>query len=483
MQSIKKNYLYTLAYQIMTIVIPLLTTPYIARILGADGVGMYSYTASIVAYFISFAILGSTGYAQREIAYLQSNKEKYTKIFCEIFILRIITAGISLLVFALVIIQTDNKVIYLIQGLNILSVAVDINWFFQGLEEFKKIVLRNFIIRIISLILIFTLVKKAEDLWIYILIIASITFLGNLSIWGYLPKYLSRIKIKELQPYIHLKGVLQLYLPTLAIQIYVAMDKTMLGLYTDTTFENGYYEQADKIVKMCLLIVTSLSTVMAPRISYTLSNNDEDALQNYMHKTFRGMMFISIPMCFGLIIIADMVVPWFLGTGYEKTILLIKICSLWLIFIGISNIAGNQFLIQDRKQRIFNYSVFSGAFINLIFNFMLIPRYYSIGAAISSVLAEATVAAAQIIYIVFYDKRLKFKEMFRGTIKYIVGASGMFIVLSILKIFLKASLSGTILLMAVGILIYILLLMLLKEEFVIYGKEKIKSMVEERNRD
>ena len=309
--SIKKNYIYNVAYQVLNLLAPLVTTPYISRVLGVEGVGEYSYTSSVVTYFITLAILGSTPYAQREVSYLREDKEKYSILFWEIVVFRGITVLISCLLFSIVIIlsEPEIRIIYMIQGLNIVAVAFDISWFFQGLEEFKKIVIRNVFIKILNILLIFILVKQETDIWKYVLIIAGLTVVGNIVIWGGIKRYINKVSIKSINIKQHLIGILQLFLPTIAVSIYRALDKTMIGLVTTTTTENGYYEQADKIIQMCIVVTTSLSTVMAPRIALTLSKKDNAMLKKYMYKTFDFLLLISLPMAMGIIVVSDMIVP------------------------------------------------------------------------------------------------------------------------------------------------------------------------------
>lgn len=412
--SIKKNYIYNVAYQVLNLLAPLVTTPYISRVLGVEGVGEYSYTSSVVTYFITLAILGSTPYAQREVSYLREDKEKYSILFWEIVVFRGITVLISCLLFSIVIIlsEPEIRIIYMIQGLNIVAVAFDISWFFQGLEEFKKIVIRNVFIKILNILLIFILVKQETDIWKYVLIIAGLTVVGNIVIWGGIKRYINKVSIKSINIKQHLIGILQLFLPTIAVSIYRALDKTMIGLVTTTTTENGYYEQADKIIQMCIVVTTSLSTVMAPRIALTLSKKDNAMLKKYMYKTFDFLLLISLPMAMGIIVVSDMIVPWFFGSGYEKVGLIIKIFSPLMVVVTFSNAIGMQYLIQARKQKIYTISICTGAIVNFIINLVLIPRLYSIGAAVASVVAESAILIVQMWYVCNKKQILDIKGIF-----------------------------------------------------------------------
>ena len=197
-KSITKNYIYNLIYQVVVLILPLITAPYISRVLGAENIGIYSYTISIVTYFILFGSLGIAIYGQREIAYLQGKPGEYSKTFWEIVMLRFLTISISVLIFYFVFAQQGQYAVYYrILLLELFATCLDISWFFQGLEEFKKTVIRNTVVKIISIICIFTFVKTSNDLLKYFLIYVFSTTIGNISLWLYLPKYLKKINIKK----------------------------------------------------------------------------------------------------------------------------------------------------------------------------------------------------------------------------------------------------------------------------------------------
>jgi hypothetical protein len=260
-KSVVKNYIYNLIYQILVILVPVITTPYLSRILGAENIGIYSYTISITTYFVLFGSLGIATYGQREIAYHSNNEEKRTKTFVEIISLRIIFLIISLVVFYFSF-CLDGKYhnYYKILIFEIIANSIDISWFFQGIEEFKKIIVRNVFIKLIGVISIFVLIKTSEDLSIYYMIYVGANLLGNMSLWGYILKYtkIKKIKLKELNIRRHIKPTISLFIPQVAIQIYTVLDKTMIGMMVEDKREVGYYEQAQKIMKLLLAIVTSL---------------------------------------------------------------------------------------------------------------------------------------------------------------------------------------------------------------------------------
>lgn len=198
-KSIAKNYIYNLTYQLLTILLPLITTPYLARILGAENIGIYGYTISIVTYFVLFGTLGVSMYGQREIAYIQQEKKDRSKLFWEIIITRAITLTISIFIYFIIYgINGQYTLYYRILAIQLIANLFDITWFFQGMEEFDKTVVRNFIVKFISLILIFTWVKTKNDLWKYFLIYVGAELIGNVSLWFYIPKYVNKIDIHNI---------------------------------------------------------------------------------------------------------------------------------------------------------------------------------------------------------------------------------------------------------------------------------------------
>lgn len=297
--SMKKNYIYNVIYQISVIIIPLITTPYISRVLGANNIGIYSYTLSIVTFFSMFATLGVNTYGQLEIATYRDNKEKRNKVFLEIAIARVITTItviISYLIF--IFFQPKYKIIYLILTLNIFGGMVDISWYFQGLEMFKLTVIRNTLIKIVGTILIFVFVKNQNDLMKYCLILQGTYFIGNLSLWKYLKKEIKIISLEWINILNHWKRSITYFIPTVATSIYTVLDKSMIGWITNSEMQNGYYEQAHKIEQVLVTIVTSLGTVTMPRVAYLIKEKKEDTAKDIINSAIEFVIFLSVPMMF-----------------------------------------------------------------------------------------------------------------------------------------------------------------------------------------
>lgn len=471
--SVTKNYIYNLLYQILAIIIPLITTPYLSRVLGAENIGIYSFTISITTYFILFGSLGVAMYGQREIAYVQDDIKKRSKIFFEIFFMRCITLGISLLIFYITFcLNGEYNVYYKILILEIIANIIDISWYFQGLEEFKKTVMRNIIIKLISVICIFVFVKESTDLNKYFIIYVLSTFLGNLSLWMYLPKFIKKTNLKELNLLKHIRPTIMLFIPQIATQIYTVLDKTMIGVIVSDKSEVGYYEQAQKIVKLLMTIATSLGTVMMPRIAATFAGGNHKKVREYMYKSFSFILLLAFPLMLGIISVSSIFVPIFYGKGYDKVVPLLCVISPIIVFIGLSNVIGTQYLLPTKRQNQYTLSVVIGAITNFILNLILIKYFASIGASIATVIAELAVTATQFILI---RKEIKFIDVVKLSYKYVIASLVMFMCSMIVSHFISDNLISIIVQVCISISVYFIILLMLKDKLILEGSKIIKN--------
>lgn len=472
--SIKKNYIYNLVYQTLLVIAPLITTPYVSRVLGADGVGTASFVESIASYFVLFAALGAITFGQREISYTRDDKYQRSIVFYNVFTFKLIVSLTVLLVYLLLCVTILKSSIYFIFAINILAVTFDITWFFQGIESFSLIATRNSFFRILSIIFIFVFVKSERDINLYCLSLTFFTLLSNISLAPNLIKEIVPVNKNEIHPFKDVKTIISLFLPTIAIQIYTVLDKTMIGLITKDAAENGYYEQSIKISRFLLFIVTALSAVVIPRIGYYYNKNDNESLKKLIYKSYRFTMFLAIPMTLGLFAISDNVVPWFLGVGFDKAKILIKILSFLLIAIGLSNVTGLQYMVPTKKQRLLTISLFIGALINFILNLILIRYFKSVGAAIASIMAETIITISQ-FYLVRTE--ISFVNVFRETFRYIISAVIMFAVVSIVSTSLASSVINSLIMVICGGLIYIVSLAICRDKLLLEVFSTINNMI------
>ncbi|MDD6223149.1 MAG: flippase [Lachnospiraceae bacterium] len=461
-QSVKKNYLYNLTYQLLTLLLPLITTPYVSRVLGAQNLGIYSYTLSVSAFFILFGSLGIAMYGQREIAFVRDNREKRSSTFWEIVILRAITMLAAIVIFYIAFVTGNNdyRMYYRILLLELIGNVLDISWFFQGLEDFRKTVTRNMAVKLLSVICIFVFVRSGEDLPAYFLIYVLSILAGNLSLWLYLPKLIFGPRHAKLHIFRHFKPTVALFIPQIAIQVYTILDRTMIGAIIADKSEVGYYDQAQKIVKMLLTVVTSLGTVLMPRIAHTYASGDMEKVHDYMRKSFRAVFFLSFPLIFGIISVSEAFVPAFFGAGYDKVKILMPVISPILFLIGMSNVTGTQYLLPTMRQKEYTISVLTGSGVNFCMNALMIPHFGAFGASIGTVIAETSVTCVQIF---FTRHDFQWMRVVRSMGSYLLASFVMFAGCLLFRHFVPSGWISVIGQVFVGAVIYSTILILMKD--------------------
>lgn len=457
--KILKNYLYNIIYQIFIILVPIITVPYISRILGPEGVGLNAYTNSIISYFVLIANLGLSLYGNRTIAYYRNDKIERSKRFIEICILKLIMMSISFL-FLFIFLNIKIKYSYFlwIQSIQIIAVGIDISWFFTGIEDFKKTVTRNVMVKLFSVIMIFVFVKQTEDLHIYILINALSALIGNMTLWTYMKKNLV-LKKYNLNLKVHIFPVLSLFLPQIATTIFVSLNRLMLGNLS-TISQTGYFDNADKIVRICLSLVASIGTVTFPRIANFHKEKKKYEVNRYVNLTFNSVNLISFPIVIGIIIISKPFSNLFFGSTFQGINQVLSILALELIFMGWSSVIGQQYMVAINKVRGLTISMFCSVAICFLGSLILLPHYGAKGAAIMSVISEATIALIQFLFI---RKYLNLKLLFNEIWKYALSSIIMFVSCYFINLVLNIQDFYLIIIdIIIGVFFYVLLLFFFK---------------------
>lgn len=462
MKSLTKNYVYDLLYRVLQIITPLITAPYVSRVLGAEGIGVYSYTASICNYFTLFAILGSDTYGQREIAFCGSDREKRSQVFWEILSIR--AAGIlisSFLYYAFCLnAKEDLKVIFLLQLLDFVGLLFDVSWLMQGVEEFGTLLVRNLIIKITSIISLFVFVRESDDLYLYVILMSFSRIMGNVSIMPNLRKYIKKPKVSKFLVWRHIRPVLALFFPTIALSIYNSFDKIMLGYLTDSSAQNGFYEQSLKIITLAITIVASLGNVMAPRMALLYSENNQEKLNYYLYSSMEIVWMLAMPISFGIAAISSNLIPWFLGKGYEEVIILLRCFAPICISMGLKSVIGLQYLIPIKEEKKYTLSILIGLVLNVLLNSCLIPRYQARGAVIASVISEYVIVLCQLYMI---RKSVSIAKAF-GTIKFkLFAAVVMGVAVNFISHYLRPSILNSCILILTGGVIYFCILLLARD--------------------
>ena len=398
MESIKKNFIYNIVYQVLLIFLPLITAPYISRTLGATGVGIYSYTNSVAYYFIMLAMLGISNYGNRSVAAVRDNKESLNRVFSSIYILQVSTFIIAILAYIIyaIFFAKNNELIVLIQLLYVMSGMFDITWLFFGLEKFKLTIGRNLLIKIGTIICMFIFVHTPADLWKYTLIMSAGTFFSQVYLWIYVKKEVKFVRVSINEVLKNIKPVLVLFIPVLAYSIYKVMDKIMLGDMSTYT-QVGLYQNAEKIINVPMGIITALGTVMLPRMSNIIAKGEKGKTVLYIRTSIKLVTILCSAITFGLMGIAPVLAPVYLGNEFVDCAQIITLLSISVFFIAWANVVRTQYLIPNRYDNIYVISTIVGAVLNFLINYMLIPHYQSNGAAIGTVVAEFSVMIIQVI--------------------------------------------------------------------------------------
>lgn len=408
----KIDFLCITLYQILTLITPFITAPYVSRVLGPDGIGTYSFYSSITSYFIMFILLGLINYGNRSIAAVKDNREILSKTFKSIYTMQFVLGiVISMLYFFICFINQSSLYSYIF-GIYVFSAVIDISWFYYGMEKSKLIIIRSAIFKVISIICIFLFVKEKSDLPVYCFLFAISAFLSNLILWISIQSYSTPVHVTKQDVLLHVKPNLLLFIPVIAVSIYKYMDKIMLGTMTGVT-QLGLYENAEKWLFIPVALITSLGTVMLPKISNMLAKGESsEKISRIIENSIAFAMSVSIPIAFGIMAISNDLVPWFFGENFLGCAILMQILLPSCIFVAFSNVLRTQYLIPNHKDKIYIQSTILGAIVNLLLNLILIPQYQATGACIGTLCAEAAVCIYQTWHV---RKNLRISQYIKNT--------------------------------------------------------------------
>lgn len=393
--NMRKNTIMMAIYEVLIYIAPLITAPYIARILGTKGTGIYSFTYSIAGYFVIAIQLGVSMYGRREIAGKLDVNER-TETFWGIFSVLGITFIVSsfVYVFVIIICRSEFKVYFLWQYLVLVAGWLDIGWFFFGIEEFKLAVSRNVVVKLLSLVLVFTLIKNSTDTLKYVILMATTNLISVVVMWIALPKYITRTKFSINKAFSHFKPLLILAVPVLSIQLYSITDKVFIGMMMDMD-SVGIYENMYKLSRVPVALITTVGTVLLPRITNMIAAGREQETYSYIEKSLSITIILGSACSFGLIGIAPWLVEMYYGKDFVSGIPILQILSIVLLILAWGNVFRTQYIIPRKLDRIYLVSVVSAAIINIILNTVMIPIFGAIGAAIASIISELMVCIYQ----------------------------------------------------------------------------------------
>ena len=429
--KLRLNIAYNVAFQILNIIVPIFTAPYVFRVLGKEGIGLYSYSFSIAHYFSLLCMLGIMNYGVREISMVSGDRRRLTEKFWQIYIVQVLAGLISLSAYVLLVLccfRSDMEV-FLMQGVFVLGAMLDVSWFLFGVENFRVTTIISVFNKVLTTTCIFLLVRGSGDVFIYVAILSLGGMLNNLFYWLIIRKYIDFSFCGVKHFFCHIKPILILFIPVIAINIYKYIDKIMLGAMLDIS-EVGIFEAAEKLQNLPMCLIAAFGTVMLPRISNMVANEQSSSVSHYNQMSFLLVMFLTFGMAFGLAGISTPFIPLFYGGGYEDSIVVL----LWLlpsmVFVGWANIIRTQYLLPRRMDKVFCASVIAGAFVNVISNFILIPLMGAIGAGISTTLAEFTVCVYQSV-IAFSQMNLR--SCLNKVLPFMIIGGVMYLIISLIN--------------------------------------------------
>lgn len=468
MSSVKGNIILNGINAITGIIFPVITFPYAARVLLPEGIGAINFLNSIISYIVLLTSLGIPMYAVKEIAKYRDERTTRDKITVEIIILSIIFCLIGYLtvwVLATFIPQIEQQsALFYILSLTIIFNAIGVNWFYQGIEDFKFITIRAIIIRTLAAIALFIFVKSPSDLLIYGLILVGSTVGNNIINFFHLRKYINHtyIKLRELQIVRHIKPAFEVFILNLIISLYIQLNSIMLGFISGDD-QVGYFTAGTKISHIGLTLISSIGTVLLPRCSYLLKSRDLHGFKTVIGKSLNLTLALSLPMSVGLIILATPITLIFCGSDYTQSIPVLILNAPVIIFISLTNLMGIQILYPMEKIKIVIFSVACGALMNLVLNLIMIPHYGATGAAISTLFAEFAVL---VIQIVCGKRSFPFRISALFNWKYIVATLIMTAFVLAIAAIIKSQILSIITVIVIATLIYFAVLIILKDSLV-----------------
>ena len=468
-----KNYLYNVVYQILVLLVPLITVPYISRVLGPELVGINSYTNSWMTFFMLVGQMGIALYGNREVAYHRDNPIDRSRIFWGIEALQGITILFALGAYlvAVLLFSTTFKKYFLLQSFWVIAAGLDVSWYFMGMENFQRIVFRNMLVKLASVALIFLLVKGHDDLGKYIALLGLSNLVGNLTLWPYLKDEIKWVPIRTWHPFRHFYPALLLFVPTITTQVYLVVNRLMLGRMS-TQNQLGQFQNTDQIIKVVLAVATASGQVMLPHIANKFSKGDVKGIRESLYNSFDFITAIAVPMMFGIMAVAKPFAPWFLGSQYNEAGILMMIEAPVILFIAWSNVTGTQYLMPINRTKEYTVSVTIGAVVNIIANLFLIALWGAKGATLATDISEFAVTVIQLAYIRGTIER---RKLFKDTWKYLISGGLMFIIVYRLASIINMTMINLALEVLVGTVVYLLGIVLLKAPVVNQAIELIQK--------
>lgn len=474
-KSLVENSLFNVLYKCLNIVFPLLTAGYVSRVLLPSGVGKVAYAQNIAQYFVLIAALGLPNYGTREISKARNDVKICNKIFSELFFLNALSTLICLLLYYMLIIVMpffySNQLLYMVTGLSILLNFLNVDWFYQGTEQYQYIAIRSFVIKLISLVSIFVFVRKQSDYIVYALIFALAGAGNNIYNVLHLRKENVRIVINELNIRTHVKPVLLLLGTTIAIELYTLLDTTMIGMFcVDESV--AYYSYSMRIVKTVIVVVAAIGGVLLPRLSMYYVQNQLEECKMLVNKVLEILLYLFIPAGIGIIVCASDIIRIMYGEAFLPSVITLRIEALLIYALGFSNLFGTQVLLTFGKEKQLLIAAIIGAGSNVLLNFFLIRMLQQNGAAIASIISESLVT---VMTFCWARKCIDIRVNLKNLLSSILASVLMAIVIVMISHFIENVLVRLLISICLGGLVYLVVTISMKNTVIKMLKVFIKK--------
>lgn len=453
MAGVRTNFLWNASYQVLRIAIPLVTIPYLTRVLSVDSLGAYSYTYTVANYFTFFCLLGVNQYGSRECAKAAlRGRDSLSRTFWSILFLQLGCGLVVLCVYACYLITTEGVIRFCtaIWLLWVVAESFDVAWLFFGLEEFKITTIRNIAVKLVSVVCIFAFVNGDSDLWRYCAITSASMLISAVVLLPLVRKRVFWYRPGAREVLLHLGPNLKLFAPIVAISCYMQLDKLMVGALAGMG-ELAFYDNSEKISTIPLAVIQALGVVMLPRMSTYVEKEDEAGVIRSISKAVLFSSMLGWGFCFGIIGISAQFVPWFFGLGYERCVELVCIMAPIIPIVAWSNVLGVQYLIPHERDGEYLVSVIAGAVVNVAVNIATIPQIGATGAAIATLLAEIVVAGIQLWMV---RDNLPLKSLLLQCVPFVAAAALMCICVAAVGGFLGGGMLSVLVQLIAGIAIY-----------------------------
>jgi O-antigen/teichoic acid export membrane protein len=472
--SIKKNFFFSSLLNFTSTIFPIVTFAFIARILGPLYVGKVVFALAFVGYFIILGNLGLPVYGVREIAKIRNSKKELEKKFSQLFILNFISLFFFsiLYIISMSFLESQELTLYTIVGFSLLLNMIQVQWFYQGIENYKFITFSTISFQVIAFLVIFLFINNPQDYLFYAL--ALVLYLYGSSILNFLFCFrYSKLNLKYGISIDTLKHSIALFSVTIIANIYFNLDKFLLG-FLENDIYLGYYSPTIQVIRIIVILITSLGMVLTPRISYYIRHNQLADFAIVSRYSLLFVFWFGFPSIIGVFVYAKEIILIFAGDKFLEAVPALQILTPIILFLGLTNFFGFQILVPHNKDRALFFAMISALFVSLISNLSLVPIYKHIGTAFSTFLTEFSVF---LITAIFGLKYISIKPIFFPVLRYIIGSIGILIII----IFVKTVISGIFLSIIVGIgfsvVFYVLFLLVTKDPLTLEGKSMLFQLL------